>query len=427
MKSSAALAGAAMLPGATLAADVAASAPAKTLGVGLIGIGGQGSWHLAQLNAIPDCKLVALCDVDANALVNAARKVTDAATFVDFREMLKVPEVEAVLIATPDHTHAALSAAAMRAGKHVYCEKPLTHTVREARTIADLARETGVVTQLGIQVHNWGNYENVVKLIRGGIIGNVAEVHIWNARDNRPADLNITKPPARLNYDLWLGPVPPMPYYADCHPFNWRRYWAFGSGLAGDIGCHFMDLAFWALELKYPTRVEAIEGAPLDDVVTAEWIVSKYNYPARGDKPPVELTWYDPPRRPAQWDSWKIPGELGVEGVMFIGEDGKMLFANYGTHVALPAEKFPDFKPKPPHPAEAGHHQDWIEACLKNDPSLTTAPFSYGGPLTESALLGTVAFRTQMPLEWDAENLRATNAPEADQFISSTYREGWTL
>ena len=235
-----------MLPAVAHAADAAqpaaATEPAK-LGIGLVGIGGQGSWHLGELLQIPNAKIVALCDVDANNLVAAARKVTDAATFTDFREMIKSPGVDAVLCATPDHTHAVISAHALKAGKHVYCEKPLTHTVKDARAIADLAKNSGKVTQMGIQVHNWGNYANVVKVIKSNAIGKIAEVHIWNLRTNRPADLTVAQPPASLNYDLWLGPVEKQPYHPDYHPFNWRRYWAFGSGLAGDIGCHFMDLA----------------------------------------------------------------------------------------------------------------------------------------------------------------------------------------
>lgn len=417
-----------MLPSVAHAADdaqaPAATEPAK-LGVGLIGIGGQGGWHLGELVQIPNAKVVALCDVDANNLVAAARKVTDAATFTDFRELLKAPGIDAILCATPDHTHAVITAAALRAGKHVYCEKPLTHTVKDARTIADLAKSSGKVTQMGIQVHNWGNYANVVKVIKSNVLGKIAEVHIWNARTNRPADLTVVQPPASLNYDLWLGPVEKQPYHPDYHPFNWRRYWAFGSGLAGDIGCHFMDLAFWALDLKYPTRVEALDGAPLDDTITAEYLVTQYDFPARAEKPPVRLTWYDPPKQPAHFADWNLPTDIAPEGVMFIGEDGKMLFANYSTHVLLPKERFSDFKPAAP--AGKSHHREWIDACLKNDPSAVSAPFAYGGPLSESALLGTVSFRAKKPLEWDAENLRAKNAPEADAFLSSKPRDGWAL
>ena len=177
--------------------------------------------------------------------------------------------------------------------------------------------------------------------------------------------------------------------------------------------------------MKYPTRVEALEGALLDDTITAEYLVTQYDFPARGDKPPVQLTWYDPPKKPAKFADWNLPAEIAPEGVMFIGEDGKMLFANYGTHMLLPKEKFPDFKPAAP--AGKSHHREWIDACLKNDPNGVSAPFTYGGPLSESALLGTVSFRAKKPLEWDAENLRATNAPEADAFLSDKSREGWTL
>ncbi|HEV2292589.1 MAG TPA: Gfo/Idh/MocA family oxidoreductase [Tepidisphaeraceae bacterium] len=431
-RSAAAAAAVASLPVA-LARDAAAPAtpapqPAnKKLRIGVIGVGGQGLWHVKQIQPIANAELIAVCDTDAKALVRAARAAAKAEPFVDFREMLKLPELDAVVIATPDHSHAAITADALRGGKHVYCEKPLTHTVREARAIADLAQQTNRVTQMGIQIHAMDNYRRVVELIEAGAIGKVSQVHIWNNRTIRLVDPEPVPPPASLNYDLWLGPVPPRPYLASYHPFGWRRYWAFGSGLIGDIGCHLMDVAFWALDLKYPTRISAV-GAPHDPELTAEWTVATYEFPARGDHPAVTMTWFDPPKQPPIIDSWNLPEKFRGEGVVFVGEGGKLLYTNYGQHALLPVEQFKDYQ-RPPKsiPSSPGHQQEWVNACLADDPAATSTPFTYGALLTECALLGAVAFRAQTPLEWDAQNMRISNAPEAEKFLTSTHRKGWTL
>jgi predicted dehydrogenase len=331
-----------------------------------------------------------------------------------------------VLIATPDHTHAAIAAAALRAGKHVYCEKPLTHTVREARAIADLAKQTKLVTQMGIQIHSMDNYRRVVELIQADAIGPVREVHIWNDRKNRPAEETVGNPPAELNYDLWLGPLPPQPYRRGFHPYNWRRWWSFGSGLLGDIGCHLMDVAFWALDLKHPTKISA-EGSPRSDELCAEWIVARYEFPARGSLPPVALTWYDPPKKPPMIGSWNLEEKLAGEGVMFLGERG-MLYTNYTERRVLPAERFKDFKAPTTRIAHSpGHQREWIEACLTNDPAAVGAPFAYGALLSETALLGVAAFRAATPLQWDPASGKCPNAPEAEHFLTYQYRPGWTL
>jgi predicted dehydrogenase len=336
-------------------------------------------------------------------------------------------DLDAVLIATPDHLHAPITAAALRAGKHVYCEKPLTRTIREARRIVDLAKQTKLVTQMGIQIHAFDNYRRVVEIIQSGAIGPVHEVHIWNNRTNRPADATVVDPvPATFNYDQWLGPVSQRPLLKGYHPYNWRRWWAFGSALLGDIGCHLMDVAFWALELEHPTRIKA-GGSPLSEEITADWIVAQYDFPARGAQPPVKLTWYDPPHKPEAHASWNLPEKLAGEAIMFIGEAG-MLATNYGEHVLLPAEKFKDFKSPTTRIAHSpGHQREWIDACLKNDPSAASAPFAYGALLTECAMLGTIAFRTGSMLEWDAQNLRFPNAPHAEVLLGYEYRPGWTL
>lgn len=405
----------------------ATTAPTKKLNIAIVGCGGRGWNHVTEVSALPNANIVALVDVDANNLVNAARFVPKAKTFTDFRDMLKEPGIDAVLVATPDHTHAVVTAAALRAGKHVYCEKPLTHTLAELRTIMDLAEKSGKVTQMGIQIHSMENYRRVVELVKSGAIGKVAEVHVWNGRSLHPADPTETKPPAALNYDLWLGPVSERPFHPGYHPFNWRKWWAFGLGLAGDIGCHLMDVAFWALDLKHATHVES-QGAPLDDNVAADWTISTFDFPARGELPAVKLTWYDPPKRPAMIDSWKLPDKFKGEGIVFVGEDGKLLYTNYGEHLLLPEEQFKDFKPpEKTIPKSPGHQAEWVNACLENNPQGTGAPFSYGGLLAEAAILGTVAFRAQKALDWDHENMKFPNAPDAEKLLGYVYRSGWSL
>jgi predicted dehydrogenase len=277
------------------AATTTPSTQPRKLRVGMIGLGGQGTWHLNIVKDIPNAQIVALCDVDTRHLVRAARTVTAADVYVDFRDLLKHKDLEAVLIATPDHTHAALACAAMRAGKHVYCEKPLAHSIREVRAMADLARESMLVTQMGIQVHSWKNYPRAVEVVRSGMIGPVHEVHIWNNRFFDPPDKTIIDPPATFNYDLWLGPLKPRPLCRGFHPYNWRAWWSFGEGLLGDIGCHLMDPVFWALDLKHPTKASA-EGPEKSDEICAAWVIARYEFPARGEgQPAVKLTWYDPP------------------------------------------------------------------------------------------------------------------------------------
>jgi predicted dehydrogenase len=257
----------------------------------------------------------------------------------------------------------------------------------------------------------------------------VREVHIWNERTHRAPNRTIITPPATFDYDLWLGPAAMRPLEADFHPYNWRRRWAFGSSMLGDIGCHLMDVAFWSLDLKHPTRVTS-QGEPKDGVLCTDWNIATYEFPARGaDKPAVKLAWYDPPKIPPMRDAWNLPPGLKDEGVMFVGDAG-MLCTNYSEHRLLPDEKFKDFTRPPQTIANSpGHQAEWVNACLANDPAMCGAPFSYGGLLTETALLGIAAFRAApgKPLDWDATSMRFTNAPEADRFLGYEYRQGWSI
>jgi len=406
--------------------------PNEKLNVAVIGVSGRGA---AQLDAAAQENVVALCDVNSELLGAAAARFPRAKAYADFRKLLEETSsrIDAVTVSTPDHTHAAASAMAMRMGKHCYCEKPLTHTVHEARVLTDLAREKKLATQLGTQIHNEGtNYRRAVELVQGGAIGPVREAHVWlganfqgppkpTSMTQRGAPADKPPVPKNLNWDLWLGPAPYRPYHSDYAPFHWRYWWTFGNGALGDFFCHYCDLAFWALKLRYPTTVEA-EG-PVHPESTAHWTIARQAYPARGNLPPVELTWYHGGAYPALVKEKGVP--LWGSAVLFVGAEG-MLIADYGNHELLPKAKYAGFKPPSPTiPDSIGHHREWIAACKAG--SGTTCSFDYSGPLTEAALLCNVALRTGKKLQWDPVALKATNCPEADQYLRRAYRPGWTL
>jgi predicted dehydrogenase len=322
------------------------------------------------------------------------------------------------------------ASAPLQSGRHVYCEKPLARTVSEVRRVTEMARQKKLVTQLGTQIHAERNYRRVVELIQSGAIGTVREVHVWvNASyggRERPTELKPVPP--SLHYDLWLGPVEARPYHPEYLPFSWRNWWAFGGGALADFGCHYMDLPFWALELSYPQRIEVVDGPPVHPESTPRWLIVRYQFPARQEKPPVQLTWYHGGKTPDILPS-VLTGEEALgrwkSGVLFQGEKG-MVLSNYGTHVLLPEKAFEGFVgPAPFIKDSIGHHKEWIEAC-KNG-GMATCHFDYSGPLSETALLGNVAYRTGRKLEWDPKKLIAINCPEADQYLQHHYRESWKL
>ena len=333
-------------------------------------------------------------------------------------------QLDAVVVGTPDHTHAPPGVMAMKLGKHCYCEKPLTHSVYESRVMTEVAAKNKLATQLGTQIHAGGNYRRVVELVQGGVIGSVGEVHVWFGGGRGGMDRPTETPPVppHLDWDLWLGPAPYRPYHPCYVPGNWRSWWDFANGTLGDFGCHYMDLPFWALKLCYPTVVEA-EGPPVHPETAAPRLTVRYEFPARGELPPVKLTWYNGNNRPPILKQENLP-EWG-SGVLFVGQKG-MLQADYSQRKLLPESQFADFKPpEPTIPDSIGHHNEWVVACKTGSP--TTCSFDYSGPLSEAVLLGNVAYRTGKKLEWDAENLKAANCPEADQYIKREYRSGWTL
>jgi predicted dehydrogenase len=414
----------------------------EKLQVGVIGIAGQGAYDLNEVYKSGGAEIVALCDViegpngvglDTNPrlrergeqVAKTRERFPNAKFYTDFRKLLEQPGLEAVVVATPDHTHAVATMAALKAGFHVYCEKPLTHTVSEARLVAETAAKMKRVTQMGTQIHAGSNYRRAVELIQSGAIGAVKEVHVWCGKmypgGNRPKE---TPPvPMGLHWDQWVGPAPMRPYHPIYLPFDWRGWWDFGGGTLADMACHYTDLPFWALKLRHPTSVHA-EGSPqpADAEGAAKWLIVNYEFPARGDLPPVKLTWYDGGKRPKHFQEQKLPS--WGDGVLFVGEKG-MLIADYGNHKLLPEKDFAGFQPpKPSIKDSIGHHKEWVEACKNGGP--TTCNFGYSGALTETVLLGNVSYRIEKGFSWDAKSLRASE-PKAERFIQHQYRKGWTL
>ncbi len=385
----------------------------------------------ADLDALSSQEIVALADVDDNNMEKGAKPYPLARKYRDFRVMLEkeAGNIDAVMVGTPDHTHAPAAAMAMRLGKHVYCEKPLTHTVFECRTLSNLAKEKKLVTQMGTQIHAGENYRRVVELIRAGAIGKVTECYVWvTAKYSGGKFTTGTPAPAGLDWNLFLGPAAERPYSEGVHPFTWRNYWDYGTGALGDFGCHFMDLVHWALDLRAPTSVSA-EGPPVDAVSPPEWCIAHYDYPARGNHPPLKLHWYDSGKQPELAQTIKIGGkplgEVYKGAQLFIGSEG-MLVSDYNKHRLLPEEKFAGFKPPEPTIAKSvGHHREWVEA-IKNG-GTTLCNFDYSGALTEAVLLGTIAYRSGQRIEWDAANLKITNSSEAQQLVHKEYRKGWVL
>ena len=398
--------------------------PNEKLNIAIIGAGGRGA---DDTNEVRSENIVALCDVNENNLNAAAAKYPQAKKYVDFRKLYDASkDIDAVVVATPEHTHAFAVMPAIQLGKHVFCEKPLAHSVWEARLLAEAATKAGITTQMGTQIHAGNNYRRVVELIQTGAIGPVREVHVWVSRawggGDRPTE-TVPVPPY-LHWDLWLGPAPERPFhpsYIEGQP-RWYKYWDFGGGTLPDLGSHWNDLPFWALKLRHPTTVETA-GPAVHPERTSPGLIVRYEFPAREKLPPVTMTWYDGGKRPPFLAERKIP-EWGA-AVLFIGAKG-MLIADYGQHKLLPEAQYAGFqRPAPFIPDSIGHHAEWFQACKTGSP--TTCNFDYSGTLAEAVLLGNVAHRVGKKLQWDAVNLKAVGCPEADPFIHKSYREGWKL
>ena len=412
-------------------------APSEKLNIAGIGVGGQGS---GDLRAMDSQNIVALCDVDWRHAAGTFRRYPNATKYKDFRRMLDKEDknIDAVVVATPDHIHAVASMAAIKRNKHVYCEKPLTHSVYEARMIAKAAREHNVATQMGNQGQASEGTRLMSEYIWAGAIGPVREVHVWTDRPLRGindvywpqgVDRPTDTPPVRdnLDWDLWLGPAPYRPYHPAYVPFKWRGWWDFGTGALGDIGCHSIDPIWRALKLKSPVSVEASctlvnnETYPVASMVT-------YHFDAREDMPPVKMTWYDGGLRPPRPDELNEGQRFGTNGTLFVGDKGKM----FGYTIIPESLRKEVGKPPKVLPRSPGHHQEWIDACKGGKPAGSN--FDHAGPLAEAVLLGNVALRPEIKKEltnksllWDSAAFTFTNLPEANKYLHGEYREGWSL
>ncbi len=408
--------------------------PSDKLNIACIGVGGRGAWNV---RGVASETLVAFCDVDDERAAETYRAFPDVPRYRDFRVMLEREEkrIDAVVISTPDHTHAAAALMAIQMGKHVYCEKPLTRMIYEARRLAEAAREQGVVTQMGNQGHAGEGTRLIREWIEAGAIGTVREIHCWTNRPIWPQalkrPLEAYHVPPTLDWDLWLGPAPERPYHPAYLPFKWRGWWDFGTGALGDMGCHIMDAAFWTFDLRDPVRVMAEttpvfpETAPLVSRVT-------YEFAARDNRPALRLIWRDgslAPPRPPLWEKNR-PWPPMANGQMFVGDEGVLIAGPYGDDPRLvPEHRHQEWlasAPEPRYPRSRGVYQEWIQACKEGGQTGSNFP-DYAGPLTEMVLLGNLAVRLGGPIEWDAAAMRVTNIEVPEEYIRPTYREGWQL
>ena len=421
------------------------TAPSERLNIAGVGMGGQGTGLIRNFG---DHNIVALCDVDERRAARAFKLFPQAKRYKDFRRMLQEQkEIDAVVVATTDNLHAPVAMMAMKMGKHVYCEKPLTHTVYEARKLAEAAREYKVATQMGNAGQASEATRRNAEYLADGAIGPVREVHIWTDRPLGWWPQGIGRPegtppvPSTLDWDLWLGPAPERSYHPAYLPFVWRGWRDFGTGALGDMGCHAFDPVFRALKLGHPTSVVASstelnkETFPLASIV-------HYQFPARGDWPAVKLTWYDGGLKP-DWPDGLGEGRLGSNGTMFIGDKGVLLGGRRRVPRILSESRNREYEPpEKTLPRSIGHHAEWIEACKGGEPA--GANFEFAGLVTEVVLLGNIALRfderprkdpsrrsrrpESMPkLTWDGESMKVTNLPEANEFLHREYRKGWTL
>lgn len=413
------------------------TSPNEKINFACIGIDGKGKSDSAD--AARRGNVIAICDIDDNKLEAAGNFHKNAKKYNDFRVMLDEmgKDIDAVTVSTPDHTHAAATSMAIKMGKHCYTQKPLTHTIYEARRLGELAREHKVVSQMGNQGTAESGVRRAAATIQAGALGPVKEVHVWTNRaiwpqgTKRPAESEV---PKFVHWEEWIGPAAYRSYAEGYHPFKWRGWWDFGTGALGDMACHTMNMPYMALGLRDPISVQAETSGHNKDSYP-EWSVIRYEFPATDKRPAVSLTWYDggsklpPERRPNRDLFGKLLGDKAVKdsGCLVIGEEGKLYSPDdYGAQYFMDVEQ-----PEVEFQASPGHFTEFANAIRENGQSVSNFP-DYSGPLTETVLLGNLAVwaaaEGQGPkVEWDAKNLKATNMPELDSIVKSQYRDGYTL
>ncbi len=418
-------------------------APSERVNLAGIGAGGMGGGDIG-VHVKNGANVVALCDVDEARAAGSFRAFPQARRYKDFRIMLdkEAGNIDAVTVGTPDHIHAVAAMSAVRAGKHVYCQKPLTHTLRECRELTIAAQRAGVMTQMGNQGHATEGARLTNEWIRSGLIGEVGEVHVWSDRAGLLWKQGIGRPtetpsvPSTLDWDLWLGPMAYRPYHPAYAPVSWRGWRDFGTGALGDMGCHIIDHPVWALELGAPTAVQAsatLDGSQLADnkpnfeTYPIAAIIT-YEFPARGKLPPVRMTWYEGGLMPPESADMPAGAKLPGNGVLYVGSKGKMYHSSHGGMPQLVPSELHEAAAQVPKsmPRSPGHYEEWMQACKGGAKPLSN--FDYAGPLTEIVLLGVLALRAPgRRLEWNSAELKTKNAPDLDQFVHVDYRPGWKL
>jgi len=414
--------------------------PSEKVNVASIGAGGMGGGNTGAC-ADAGANIVALCDVDWDRAAGTFKRFPDARKYKSCIEMLdkEGKNIDAVIVATPDHMHAVASMAAMKRGKHVYCQKPLTRLVSEARAMTEAARKYKIVSQMGNQGHSGDGVRDICEWIWAGVIGEVKEVHAWTNRPIWPQGIDRPEGedpvPPTLDWSLWIGPAPMRPYKKGVYnPFSWRGWWDFGGGALADMACHVLDPVFWALKLKYPTSVEA-SCTPVNKETYPPASIVHYEFPEREGMPAVKVHWYDGGLKPARPPELEVgrPINQAASNVLFIGSKGVLRCGEYGDNPQLlPYERMKEFsKNKPPQTLKrikTSHEGNWLEAIRTGGQA--TSNFDYSGPLTEMVTMGNLAIRPEnvgKKLLWDGEKMRVTNDEKANDFVQTHYREGWSL
>lgn len=406
----------------------------ETIRFACIGVDGKGSSD--RDDAGRHGEIVALCDVDEDKLGKAAARYPKAKKYTDYRKMYDEigNEFDAVTVSTPDHSHAPAAIRGMRMGKHCFCQKPMTYTVAEARTMRELAAEKKLCTQMGNQGTANSGLREAVEIIRRGDVGAVKEVHIWTNRpiwpqgQGRPTEAEPIPP--TLNWDAFIGPAPMRPYSSLYQPFKWRGWLDFGTGALGDMACHTMNMSVMALQLFNPLSVEAMPDPEWTGDAQKEsypkFCTIKYEFGPRGDFGPCTLFWYDGGKRPSE--ELHAPEKQEASGSLVIGTKGRIYSAHdyHGVYTLLPKDSYADYK-KPEIVQSPGHFTEFANAIKENKPELAWSNFDYAGRLTETVLLGNVALRAGKKIAWDGVNMKVTNDSNAQQFVSREYRKGWEL
>lgn len=418
LKTSAGITAALML--GTSSSTLLSASPNEKLNLAFIGVGGRGR---DNVKGLAGQNFVAFADVDDQRAAQSFKQYDSVPKFRDYRRMYDEfgSKLDGVVISTPDHMHFHPAYAAMQMGLNVYLEKPLAHNVWETRTLTDLARKKGLATQLGAQRHAKTNMHRVVELIQSGAIGDVTEVHSWVGGERGMPDVPTQNPsvPAHLDYDLWVGPAEHHPFQPSICPYGWRFWWDYGTGETGNWGCHILDIPFWSLDLKYPTRVDAT-GPSVDAERTPKSMHATFKFPARDEQPAVILHWYHGAPEILTQHGLSAKGN----NTLFIGEKG-MLLCGFDQRTLLPEEKFESFEaPTAFVPDSPGFHNEWVKACRGEEPA--TCFFDYSGPLAETVLLGNVAYRAG-GFDWDAATLNTGDNSQAAALIREKYRKGWEI